>query len=279
MHRNHSGAYSRTENEPNSFDKAMESVEEALIRLEGLLKQLHMSRNSSGEHLKAACSDLDKIRRLKKEAEFLEASFRAKAASLEKDGGRFKEAMPDAGTIDSKVNEVQRFKILQSELMELERRVKRSADWNESEEEEIQMAAQSAQLVPHQKKENIIGKSLEKLKETSTDVLQGTQLLAIDVAAAMELLKRAIIGDELTEKEKQALRRTLTDLASVIPIGFLMLLPVTAVGHAAMLAAIQRYVPALIPSTYGPERLALLRQLEKVKEMETEVNPNEKADE
>lgn len=42
--------------------------------------------------------------------------------------------MPDAGTIDSKVNEVQRFKILQSELMELERRVKRSADWNESEE-------------------------------------------------------------------------------------------------------------------------------------------------
>lgn len=62
----------------------MESVEEALIRLEGLLKQLHMSRNSSGEHLKAACSDLDKIRRLKKEAEFLEASFRAKAASLEK---------------------------------------------------------------------------------------------------------------------------------------------------------------------------------------------------
>ncbi|KAJ4830057.1 hypothetical protein Tsubulata_009671 [Turnera subulata] len=101
------------------------------------------------------------------------------------------------------------------------------------------------------------------------DVLQGTQLLAIDVAAAMELLRRALIGDELTEKEKKALRRTLTDLASVVPIGFLMLLPVTAVGHAAMLAAIQRYVPALIPSTYGPERLELLRQLEKMKELET----------
>lgn len=63
------------------------------------------------------------------------------------------------------------------------------------------------------------------------DVLQGTQLLAIDVAAAMELLRRAIIGDELTEKEKQALRRTLTDLASVIPIGFLMLLPVSILLH------------------------------------------------
>lgn len=59
------------------------------------------------------------------------------------------------------------------------------------------------------------------------DVLQGSQLLAIDVAAAVELLGRALIGDELAEKEKKALRRTLTDLASVVPIGFLMLLPVS----------------------------------------------------
>lgn len=59
------------------------------------------------------------------------------------------------------------------------------------------------------------------------DVLQGTQLLAIDVAAAMVLLRRVIIGDELTEKEKKVLKRTLTDLASVVPIGVLMLLPVS----------------------------------------------------
>jgi len=43
---------------------------------------------------------------------------------------------------------------------------------------------------------------------------------------------------------------------------------VTAVGHAAILAFIQRYVPSMIPSTYAPDRLDLLRQLEKVKEME-----------
>lgn len=59
------------------------------------------------------------------------------------------------------------------------------------------------------------------------DVWQGTQLLAIDSAAAMQLLRRSLIGDELTEKEKKALRRTMTDLASVIPIGILMLLPVS----------------------------------------------------
>ena len=59
----------------------MASVEEALIQLEELLQKLHVSSSSSGkEHLKAACSDLERIRRLKKEAEFLEASFRAKAA-------------------------------------------------------------------------------------------------------------------------------------------------------------------------------------------------------
>lgn len=57
--------------------------------------------------------------------------------------------------------------------------------------------------------------------------MQGTQLLAIDLAAAIELLRRSVTGDELTEKEKQALQRTLTDLASVIPIGILMLLPVS----------------------------------------------------
>lgn len=55
---------------------------------------------------------------------------------------------------------------------------------------------------------------------------QGTQLLAIDTAAATGLLRRVLIGDELTEKEKKILRRTLTDLASVVPIGVLMLLPV-----------------------------------------------------
>lgn len=62
----------------------MESVEEALIRLEKLLQALHVSSSNSGkEQLKAACSDLEKIRKLKKEAEFLEASVRAKAASLQ----------------------------------------------------------------------------------------------------------------------------------------------------------------------------------------------------
>ncbi|XP_035837879.1 uncharacterized protein LOC110877059 isoform X4 [Helianthus annuus] len=273
------GGYDPLKRELDSFDKALESVDEAVVRLEELLQELHVSSSSSGkEHLKAACSDLEKIRKLKKEAEFLEASFRAKADCLQQED--------DTGVLES--DEIQRFELLRNELIELERRVERSAKRSESEEEDniktaensanYSKAAEGVQLVKVQEKEDIIGRSISKFKGTTTDVLQGTQLLAIDVAAATGLLRRAIIGDELTDKEKQALRRTLTDLASVIPIGFLMLLPVTAVGHAAMLAAIQRYVPSLIPSTYGPERLDLLRQLEKVKEMETtEPNPPESA--
>lgn len=64
--------------------QSLESVEEALVKLENLLQELHVSSSNSGkEDLKAACSDLEMIRRLKKEAEFLEASFRAKAEYLE----------------------------------------------------------------------------------------------------------------------------------------------------------------------------------------------------
>eukprot|EP00267_Zea_mays_P049486 XP_020402168.1 uncharacterized protein LOC103641321 isoform X4 [Zea mays] len=253
-----------------SFDKSLENVEEALVKLENLLQELHVSSSHSGkEDLKAACSDLEMIRRLKKEAELLEASFLAKAEYLE----LITVANVEKEGMES--NDILRFEQLRRELIELEKRVQKSADEAQKEEEMV-VAEKTTAPSPGSsvssrqttKKENVITKSVEKVKETTTTVLQGTQLLAIDTGAAMGLLKRALIGDELTQKEKQALQRTLTDLASVVPIGILMLLPLTAVGHAAILAFIQRYVPSMIPSTYAPGRLDLLRQIEKVKEME-----------
>ncbi|EFH47464.1 hypothetical protein ARALYDRAFT_487429 [Arabidopsis lyrata subsp. lyrata] len=332
---------SSTDGESSSFDKALESVDEALARLESLLQKLHASSSASGkEQIKAACSDLEKIRKLKKEAEFLEASFRAKAASLQEGGGDsdsqeyskeqsqylkgkdtknsinsvdqgtnrdrgfwgffvrtprrkpgpesltdeyFEKSRENVDSVDSNPNEIYRFELLRNELIELEKRVQGSTDESGRTSEDLPKLSSSmkgVQLVQSSKKESVIEKTLDQLKETTTDVWQGTQLLAFDSAAAMELLRRSVVGDELTEKEKKALRRTMTDLASVVPIGVLMLLPVTAVGHAAMLAAIQRYVPGLIPSTYGAERLNLLRQLEKVKQMQTnETEPEEGIDE
>lgn len=313
-----------------SFDKSLENVEETLVKLENLLQELHVSSSHSGkEDLKAACSDLEMIRRLKKEAELLEASFLAKAEYLEADASSGSLSPAEEGPVktssrtndtsapqktgsrvDNKrrpfwdffgrslkvdpaladqdlitvanvekegmeSNDILRFEQLRRELVELEKRVKKSADEAQKEEEMV-VAEKTTAPSPGSsvssrqttKKENVITKSVEKVKETTTTVLQGTQLLAIDTGAAMGLLKRALIGDELTQKEKQALQRTLTDLASVVPIGILMLLPLTAVGHAAILAFIQRYVPSMIPSTYAPGRLDLLRQIEKVKEME-----------
>uniref|UniRef100_A0ACD6AGV7 Uncharacterized protein n=1 Tax=Avena sativa TaxID=4498 RepID=A0ACD6AGV7_AVESA len=265
--------------ELTSIDKSLESVEEALVKLEKLLQELHISSSKSGkEDLKAACSDLEMIRRLKKEADFLEAYFRAKAEYLEASAAKVDKK-------DMESNDIRRFEQLRRELIELERRVQKSAGDSEKEEEKgvpgeiVDVSASSPLLSgpsgPVMKKESFITKTVEKVKDSTTIVLQGTQLLAIDTGSAMGLLKRSLIGDELTQKEKQALQRTLTDLASVVPIGILMLLPVTAVGHAAMLAFIQRYVPSMIPSTYGPERLYLLRQLEKVKEMELSESSSE----
>ncbi|KAL5135515.1 hypothetical protein HKD37_03G008409 [Glycine soja] len=162
----------------DSFNEALKKVEEAMLRLENLLQELYVSSTSSGKEHLNICSDLEKI-----QAEFLEASFRAKADSLPQDlvimdkGARYRD---DVGVV---------------------------------------------QMVQVQKKRNIIEKSLGKLKEIGTDIWQGTQLLAIDATAAMGLLRSVLIGDELTEKEKKTLKRTLTDMASIVPIGVLMLLP------------------------------------------------------
>ncbi|CAI7875147.1 unnamed protein product, partial [Closterium sp. NIES-53] len=94
------------------------------------------------------------------------------------------------------------------------------------------------------------------------DAWRGTQLLSTDVAVAMKMLQRAALGQPLTDREAKVLKRTLTDVASVIPIGVLMLIPMTPVGHAAVLAAIQRYAPHLFPSSYNEDRLDAARRLE-----------------
>lgn len=333
----------------NLFDKELQRVDEALSRLECLLLEPEMGLGK--EHLTAACTNLEKIRQLKKDVESLEASLQEKAASMipaqdnvliqqqrsqkssqersyhdvqeEPDGqwsrprknigGNWAEgitrflsflatkhsgsakggvintsedeafdqaaavALQEASTVSK---EIQRFEILRQELMDLESRIQKSA-LEHSKEAEIlgqinggdtgclssSRSKESSNVVTT--KRDIFSESLVKIKDMSSDVWRGTQLLTTDIAAATVLLKRSASGEELTEREKKVIKRTMLDLASVIPIGLLMLLPVTAVGHAAILAAIQRYVPSLIPSAYARERLELMQQLEQVREMET----------
>lgn len=58
------------------------------------------------------------------------------------------------------------------------------------------------------------------------DAWRGTQLLSHDVALALSLLQEASLGAKLTDRQGKVLQRTLTDLASVIPIGIIMAIPV-----------------------------------------------------
>ncbi|KAL8465948.1 hypothetical protein ACS0TY_035160 [Phlomoides rotata] len=115
---------------------------------------------------------------------------------------------------------------------------------------------------------NFLKKSVKKLVAASVDVLMGTQLLFVDISDFVRFLGKKCCGHKITEREGRKMQTTLCDLATLIPVTILMLLPVSAVGHAAMFTAIKRYVPCLIPSPYSDERVNLVKQLKRTKKME-----------
>ncbi|XP_022843036.1 uncharacterized protein LOC111366519 isoform X2 [Olea europaea var. sylvestris] len=115
--------------------------------------------------------------------------------------------------------------------------------------------------------QNLLRKSTTKMVSASFDIWMGTQILFVDIKYTLRLFTKQLCGYKVTKREKKKIQTTLADIATLIPVTILMLLPVSAVGHAAMLAAIKRYVPSLIPSPYSSERLALMKQLKRTKKM------------
>ncbi|KAK6125014.1 hypothetical protein DH2020_041288 [Rehmannia glutinosa] len=113
-------------------------------------------------------------------------------------------------------------------------------------------------------------KSAMKLVAATVDVWMGTQLLFVDISDTLRFLAKKLCGDKVTKRERKKMQKTLADIATLIPVTILMLLPVSAVGHAAMFAAIKRYMPCLIPSPYSDERLNLVKQLKRTKKMEVQ---------
>ncbi|KAK4428126.1 hypothetical protein Salat_1581600 [Sesamum alatum] len=118
--------------------------------------------------------------------------------------------------------------------------------------------------------QNFLKQSAMKLVAASVDVGIGTQLLFVDISDTLRFLVKKLCGYKVTKRETGKMRRTLADIATLIPITILMLLPVSAVGHAAMFAAIKRYMPYLIPSPYLEERLNLAKQLKRTKKMQVQ---------
>ncbi|KAJ0834064.1 hypothetical protein HanRHA438_Chr16g0739511 [Helianthus annuus] len=129
--------------------------------------------------------------------------------------------------------------------------------------------------------------------------LTGTRLLFIDVADFIGLLAKRLHGKKITNREKRKIKRTLHDIVNLVPITIIMIIPVSiilyllpkcvsihvkmfrveivrlcdqmsAVGHAAVLAAINKYIPSMIPSPYSSERLNLVRQFKRIKKMQVE---------
>ncbi|KAJ1388758.1 LETM1-like [Sesbania bispinosa] len=116
-------------------------------------------------------------------------------------------------------------------------------------------------------RESFIKRHSIKLASTSANLWMGTLLLFIDIMVALELLVRQAHGCKASRSQKKRLERTMTDIIVLIPVTILMLLPVTAVGHAAILAAIKKYMPFLIPSSYSSERLDVVKQIKQTREM------------
>ncbi|KAJ8773445.1 hypothetical protein K2173_004275 [Erythroxylum novogranatense] len=116
--------------------------------------------------------------------------------------------------------------------------------------------------------ESLIRKYGIKVVSTSADLSMGTQLLIVDIMDAVELLLRPLRGNKTSARERTKLKRILTDIATLIPVTIIMIIPLSAVGHAAILAAIQKYAPFLIPSPYSSERLDVVKQLKRTQKME-----------
>ena len=55
----------------------------------------------------------------------------------------------------------------------------------------------------------------------------GTQLLFVDILDAIGLLRKQLRGHKITKRERRKIKRTLADIASLVPITILMLLPVS----------------------------------------------------
>ncbi|KAH6781388.1 hypothetical protein C2S51_006681 [Perilla frutescens var. frutescens] len=124
---------------------------------------------------------------------------------------------------------------------------------------------------------NFLRKYTRDLVAASIDVLMGTQLLFVDISYTMRLVQKKLHGHRVTKRERKKIQRTASDVATLVPVAILMLLPVSAVGHAAMFAAIKKYMPSLIPSPYLDERLDLVKQLKRMKKMKVRLIGIEKS--
>ncbi|KAG8379984.1 hypothetical protein BUALT_Bualt07G0146500 [Buddleja alternifolia] len=108
------------------------------------------------------------------------------------------------------------------------------------------------------------------LRKSTMKLVAASVLLFVDISHMLTLLVKKLCGHKITKRERTKMQRTVADIGTLIPVTILMLLPVSAVGHAVMFAAIKKYMPFLIPSPYSDERINLVKQLKRTKKLEVQ---------
>uniref|UniRef100_A0A0R0IVF6 Uncharacterized protein n=1 Tax=Glycine max TaxID=3847 RepID=A0A0R0IVF6_SOYBN len=95
--------------------------------------------------------------------------------------------------------------------------------------------------------ESFIKRYSIKLASTSADLWMGIVLLFIDIMVALEILVRQVHGCKASGSQRKRLNRTMTDIIVLIPVTILMLIP--------------------IPSSFSSERLDVVKQIKRTREM------------
>lgn len=111
---------------------------------------------------------------------------------------------------------------------------------------------------PHQPSEKKT--HLDKLKEGVKHYIDGTKLLGYEIKVSTALLGKLISGYELTRRESNQLKRTMSDLFRLIPFSAFVIIPFAEL----FLPVALKFFPNLLPSTYESSQQRKRKQLKLV---------------
>lgn len=103
----------------------------------------------------------------------------------------------------------------------------------------------------------------EKVKHEAQHYWDGTKLLGYELKVSTKLVAKMFAGHELTRRENRQLKRTLTDMARLVPFSMFVLIPFAEL----LLPVALKIFPNMLPSTYesGKEKEVKSKKLRRVR--------------
>lgn len=101
---------------------------------------------------------------------------------------------------------------------------------------------------------------LSKIKEGAKHYVDGTKLLGYEIKVSTVLLGKLMSGYELTRRESNQLKRTMSDLFRLIPFSAFVIIPFAEL----FLPIALKFFPNLLPSTYESSQQRKRKQLKLV---------------